>query len=72
MELIKEMLDRERRGVPLMSAQKLIFTKCYLLWTTWASRNLPDALEWLLFLANSALWALSSSAVVGLSFTRRG
>ena len=34
----------------------------YVLWTTGASKNLPNALEWLLFLANSALWGLVLSA----------
>ena len=29
-----------------------------LLWTSWASTNLPNALEWLWFLSNSALWGL--------------
>jgi hypothetical protein len=29
-----------------------------LVWTTWASKNLPNAFEWLLFLANSVVWAL--------------
>ena len=28
------------------------------LWTTWASKNLPNAVEWLVFLANSVAWGL--------------
>src|SRR4051812_25904559 len=27
-----------------------------LIWTPWASKNLPNFLEWLLFVGNSALW----------------
>ena len=26
------------------------------LWTPWASKNLPDFIEWILFLSNSVLW----------------
>ena len=54
------------------TASQILMMPGYLLWTTWASRNLPDALEWLLLLANSALWGLASSALVWLLFTRRG
>lgn len=54
------------------TASQILMMPGYLLWTTWASKNLPNALEGPLFLANSALWGLASSAVVGLSFTRRG
>jgi hypothetical protein len=43
----------------------------YLLWTSSASRNLPNALEWLLFIANSALWGLLISAVVRRVSARR-
>jgi hypothetical protein len=25
-------------------------------WTSWASQNLPDLVEWVFFIANSALW----------------
>jgi hypothetical protein len=44
----------------------------YLLWTPWASKNLPNVLEWLLFIANSALWGLVISAVVKEVSARRG
>src|SRR5687767_6979620 len=27
-----------------------------LLWTSWASQNLPNVVEWVLFIANSVLW----------------
>jgi len=26
------------------------------LWTSWASKNLPNSVEWILFLSNSLLW----------------
>lgn len=42
-----------------------------LLWTSWASKNLPNAVEWLLFVANSALWGLVISIVLGMTSTRR-
>ena len=42
-----------------------------LLWTSGASRNLPNSLEWLLFAANSALWGGSTVAVINrLSVSR--
>ena len=40
-----------------------------LLWTRWASENLPNAVELLLFAANSALWGLF--AVLLLNSWRR-
>ena len=36
-----------------------------LLWTPWASKNLPNFVEWLFFLANSVVWGLLIFAVVG-------
>ena len=35
------------------------------IWTTWASKNLHDAFEWILFVANSALWGLVRANAVG-------
>jgi hypothetical protein len=35
-----------------------------IIWTSWASRNLPNVLEWILFVANSALWAAAGVAVM--------
>ncbi len=26
------------------------------LWTSWASKNLPNLVEWLVFMGNSVLW----------------
>jgi len=34
------------------------------IWTDWASKNLPNMFEWLLFIANSALWAAAGIAVI--------
>jgi uncharacterized membrane protein len=33
-----------------------------LVWTTWASKNLPNAVEWVVFLANSLVWGLLIAA----------
>jgi hypothetical protein len=48
-------------------AADILMLPGYLLWTPWASKNLPNFVEWLLFLANSAVWGLLISAVVGFS-----
>ena len=37
-----------------------------LLWTPWASMHLPNTVEWLAFLANSALWGLGLTGVTSL------
>lgn len=34
-----------------------------LLWTSWASRNLPNAVEWALFVVNSAVWGAAAMAL---------
>lgn len=34
-----------------------------LIWNTWASTTLPNTVEWLLFVANSALWGTLGAAV---------
>ena len=39
----------------------------YVLWTTWASKNLPNAVEWLVYLANSALWGFLFSLAIAIS-----
>ncbi|MHC4489204.1 MAG: hypothetical protein ACYSW7_08530 [Planctomycetota bacterium] len=33
--------------------------KC--IWTPWMSKNMPDAIEWILFMFNSVLWGLGLS-----------
>ena len=35
------------------------------IWTPWASKNLHDAFEWLLVIANSALWGVTLAHVYG-------
>jgi hypothetical protein len=35
------------------------------LWTPWASKNLHDAFEWMLVVANSALWGITLAYVYG-------
>ena len=35
------------------------------LWTPWASRNLPNIFEWLLFIGNSGLWGVTFAFVYG-------
>jgi hypothetical protein len=37
-----------------------------LVWTSWASQNLPNNVEWLLFIANSAMWS-----AIGVSVAAR-
>jgi len=32
-------------------------------WTSWASRNLPNAVEWIVVIGNSALWGAAGVAV---------
>jgi len=44
-----------------------------LLWTSWASQNLPNAIEWALFIANSVLWGAVVVALTnGVAGRRRG
>jgi hypothetical protein len=52
-------------------AADILMLPGYLLWTSWASKNLPDALEWLLFAANSALWGMVISVLFGIRLMRR-
>jgi hypothetical protein len=42
-----------------------------MVWTSWASKNLPNILEWGLVLGNSTLWGSVLSAIVGRLFRRR-
>lgn len=42
-----------------------------LLWTSRASRNLPNAVEWALFVANSAMWGAGAMALMNRLFERR-
>ena len=35
------------------------------IWTPWASKNLHDVFEWMLLIANSALWGITIAYVYG-------
>ena len=35
------------------------------IWTSWASKNLHNAFEWMLLIANSALWCIALAYVFG-------
>jgi hypothetical protein len=35
---------------------EILMSPAYLLWNSWASKNLPDIVEMILFLMNSVLW----------------
>ena len=35
------------------------------IWTPWASKNLHDAFEWILVVANSTLWGIALAYVYG-------
>lgn len=52
-------------------AASVLMMPGYLLWTSWASKNLPNSLEWMLFAANSALWGTVISALIGIRSMRR-
>jgi hypothetical protein len=43
-----------------------------LAWTTWASKTLPNAVEWIIVLMNSLLWGLVMGTVAaGLTRPKR-
>jgi hypothetical protein len=44
----------------------ILFLPGSLVWTRWASQHLPNAVEWLVFAANSLLWG----SIVGLVVAR--
>ena len=33
------------------------------IWTSWMSKHMPDTVEWVVFLLNSALWGLALSLI---------
>ena len=45
-------------------AATILLSPGYFVWIPWASSNLPNSVEWLVFAANSALWAAASMAVI--------
>jgi hypothetical protein len=47
-----------------MMAAGVLMLPGRLLWTAWASKNLPNGVQWLLLVANSALWGFLIAAVV--------
>jgi hypothetical protein len=42
-----------------------------LIWTEWASKNLPNVLEWFLLIANSILWGAVIATVVQKEWSRK-
>ena len=46
------------------AAANVLMLPGLLIWTSWASKNLPNAVQWLLFIGNSALWGLVGVALV--------
>ncbi|MFT5286619.1 MAG: hypothetical protein ACI8TQ_002789 [Planctomycetota bacterium] len=44
---------------------KILMMPGRLIWTPWASKNVHDSLEWVLLLANSALWGIALAYVYG-------
>ena len=43
----------------------------FLVWTPWASKNLPNAVEWLVFIVNSSLWGAFGAIIAGWVSRRR-
>jgi hypothetical protein len=54
-----------------MTAVGVLMLPARLLQTEWAGENFPTALQWLLLIANSALWGYVIAAVVQRSQSRR-
>ncbi len=44
---------------------EVLMSPLYLLWNEWASRNVPDAVEMILFLMNSVLWGTGIETLYG-------
>ena len=36
------------------------------LWTTWMSKNMPNYVEWILFLGNSLLWGFAIALLINI------
>ena len=59
--------DAQVSAVEYVSAslsEILMFPGRYI-WTSWASKNLHNAFEWMLLIANSSLWGVALSYVFG-------
>ena len=46
-------------------AANVLMSPGLLVWTSWASKNLPNAVEWIVFIANSALWGAAGVMIAG-------
>jgi hypothetical protein len=56
--------DRKVAEIAASSVAHVLMAPGYFIWTAWASKNLPNILERLLFIANSALWAAVGVAII--------
>jgi hypothetical protein len=63
--------EAPQRAAYAQLAADVLMLPGQLVWTSWASKNLPNVVEWLVFIANSALWGLLFSAAVGVASARR-
>jgi len=64
-------IESPRSKVLAMTVVQTLMLPGYLLWTPWASKNLPNAFQWLLEISNSLLWGVFIAAVaVGISARR--
>jgi hypothetical protein len=51
-----------------VAAVNILLLPGRLVWTSWASKNLPNVIENLLFVANSGLWSLVGVAALDFIF----
>lgn len=49
----------------IRSLAEILMSPGRYIWTSWASNNLHNAFEWMLLIANSALWGLALAYVFG-------
>jgi hypothetical protein len=52
-------------------AAEILMSPGYLLWTTWIRANVPNAVEWLVYVANSALWGFLFSIAIAMISAQR-
>jgi hypothetical protein len=57
-------LDRTVAEIAANSITEVLMAPLFLFWTPWASQHLPNSIEWLVFVANSALWAAVGVIVI--------
>jgi len=48
-----------------VSLTNILMTPGRYIWTPWASKNLHNSFEWMLFIANSALWGVILAYIYG-------